>query len=153
MDVGASTGGFTSVALEYGAKLVYAVDVGTKQLHSSLQNHSKVISMEQTNILDVDFKTLEIIDFVVMDVSFVSVKKILPTLFKQTKELIVLIKPQFETGGKHLTKGVVKNQKVIKDVLDDMKNFVKSYQKEIVILEKSITKGKEGNQEFLAYIK
>ncbi len=100
LDIGASTGGFTDCALKHGARKVYAVDVGTSQLDEGLKNNPKVVSQENTNILDA--KINEKVDILVMDVSFVSIKHLLDALLRFLDDdnyLVCLIKPQFEVGN------------------------------------------------------
>jgi len=158
LDIGASTGGFTEVALENGAKKVYALDVGSDQLHPKLHQDKRVVSMEQTNFRyskASDFDDL--IDLCVTDVSFISLKLILPPL-KDVLSLngygIVLIKPQFEAGKKALNKhGVCRDKKIHKKVIDDIVGFTKDLGFQIINLCDSPILGGEGNQEYLMYIK
>ncbi len=155
LDVGASTGGFTEVALEYGAKTVYAIDVGTSQLDKTLRNNDKVISYEKTNILNVtnDFFIRETPDLIVMDVSFVSIKQIIPYIKQFSNEMIVLIKPQFESGGKHLYRGIIRDKNIRKLIVDDVVSFLKDEGLNIIGLIESPIKGKEGNIEYITYMK
>ena len=127
VDIGSSTGGFTDCALRYGAKKVYAIDVGTDQLDESLLRDSRVISLEQTNFLDLP-KFLEQIDYYVSDVSFVSIKKILEHLKRiDAKNIIILIKPQFEVNSKLLNKnGVLKNRSSHLTVLKKIFEYINS---------------------------
>ncbi|CCV64649.1 rRNA methyltransferase [Alteracholeplasma palmae J233] len=150
VDVGSSTGGFTQCALNYKAKLVYAYDVGTEQLDKSLRDHSKIILNEQTNILDV---TIPEHDIMTIDVSFTSIIPILRHISNSNKELIALIKPQFEVSPKELKKGILKNIKVEKQVIEKIVNEVNVLGYEINGFMPSIIKGKDGNQEFLIYLK
>ena len=155
LDVGASTGGFTEVALEYGASHVYAVDVGTLQLDESIRSNKRVTSYENTNILSVDesyFKSGNP-TFIVMDVSFVSIKKILPHIKGIADRMIVLIKPQFESEGKYLQKGVIKSGKHRELVLNNTLDYIKSIGLEVQELYTSPIQGKEGNIEYIVYIK
>jgi len=110
LDVGASTGGFTDCSLKNGAKLVYSVDVGTDQLSPDLLDNKKVISYEQTNILEVDesFFPKGEPTIIVIDVSFVSLRKIIPYLSKFDTEIIALIKPQFESEVKYYRNGNIR---------------------------------------------
>lgn len=151
-DIGASTGGFSDVALQSGANHVYAIDVGTLQLDESLRENPRLTSMENTNALDLkieDFK--HEIHFVVMDVSFVSIKTLLPhliSLFPKAR-FVVLIKPQFEAGKKYIGKnGIIKDKKVHEKVLEDIYYFLLSHQCSPLHMSKSKTKGKDGNQEY-----
>lgn len=157
LDIGASTGGFTDCLLQHKAKLVYAVDVGTNQLDKTLRANANVISFENYNIRNSKIEDFShIIDFIVIDVSFVSVIKVLESAFlllKNEGELIMLIKPQFETKGKHLNKrGIVKDNKIHNKVLDQVLLFAKGLGFKIIAVEKSKLKGKEGNIEYLAYL-
>lgn len=155
LDIGSSTGGFTDCALKHGAKLVYAVDVGTNQLDASLKNNNKVISMENTNIKDIkEFDNK--IDYILMDVSFVSIEYLLPSLVKFINEAIgfvCLIKPQFEVGKIKLKNGIVKDKKLYKEVLQNIINELNLYNLGINKLTISPIKGGSGNTEFLALIK
>jgi len=157
-DIGASTGGFTEVSLEYGAKKVFSIDVGQDQLHQRLVNDDRVINMEQTNfryVIDEDFDTP--IDICVTDVSFISLKLILVPIFnvlKEGGEAIVLVKPQFEAGKKHLNKhGVVRDKKIHKKVIDDIINYSKDVGFKIINIIDSPILGGDGNKEFLLYMK
>lgn len=155
LDIGSSTGGFTDCALKHGAKLVYAVDVGTNQLDSSLLNRDDVMVYEQTNILDVDsFPTK--IDYVVMDVSFVSIEHILPAVNRFITDdngFVCLIKPQFEVGKVHLKNGIVKDRTTHIKVLENVRKALEEYNLGILKLIPSPILGGSGNKEFLAYIK
>ena len=154
VDIGSSTGGFTDCSLQNGAKKVYAIDVGTNQLDSRLRKNDKVISMEETNFLDIEgFDTN--IDYYVTHVSFISVKKILFHLKKlEAKDIIILIKPQFEVENKFLNKnGVLKDRSKHLEVLKDMAIYINSIGYKIHKITPSPIKGKSGNIEYLAYIK
>ncbi len=148
LDVGSSTGGFTDYALQNGAKKVIAVDVGTKQLHPSLHGNPQIELHEQTDIRD--FNTSDKIDRIVVDVSFISLRDILPHLVKfmhPDTQLIAMMKPQFEareTGVKH--KGVIKNDAMRRKVLRDFEMWVKSL---FIIVDKadSDISGSKGNIE------
>ena len=153
LDIGASTGGFTDCALKHGAKLVYAIDVGSNQLDSSLRGNPKVISYENTNILD--FKTEVSFDFLVMDVSFVSITKILPDLLaflNENNSLVCLIKPQFETGHMKIKNGVIKDIKLHKEIINKVITFINSLGLYVNNFTYSTQKGKMGNIEYLALI-
>ena len=154
-DIGASTGGFSDVALQQGANYVYAIDVGSLQLDDSLRNNPKLKSMENTNALDLipsDFD--HTITHVVMDVSFISIKTLLPhliDLFDQAK-FVVLIKPQFEAGKKYIGKnGIVKDKKAHEKVLEDIYYFLTTNKVCVHDMTISKTKGKDGNQEYFVY--
>src|SRR5438552_3372823 len=130
LDIGASTGGFTEVLLARGARRVYAVDVGHGQLHARLRERLEVVSFEETDIRTLDPARLtEPPDLAVADVSFISLKLILPalnSLLRRPAEIIVLIKPQFEAGRTHLKKGVVRNTAVHAAVCEDVAAFAVS---------------------------
>ena len=152
LDVGASTGGFTEVLLSNGANLVFAIDVGREQLHPSLRSHPKVVSMEETDIRDFEGKRLPIRpDIVVIDVSFISLKAVLPvalTLAASPIHLLALIKPQFEAPRKHSKRGIIRNAKVHQEICDDIAAFVTSLGcTGIRVFPSSITGG-DGNIEF-----
>ncbi len=155
LDIGASTGGFTDCLLKNGAKKVYAVDVGTNQLDESLKNDSRVISMEQTDIRDL--KTEELEDKPVLsvcDVSFISLKNILPHAIKLCDEGIFLIKPQFELTSAALNKnGVVKKEKDREKALKAVLEYAKEAGYNLIKTAPSPITGKEGNIEYLMYAK
>ena len=152
VDVGSSTGGFTEVLLNYGASLVYAIDVGRGQLHPSLHGNSKIVSMEETDIRSLAGKRLEIRpDIVVIDVSFISLKHVLPAvlpLAASPMHLLALIKPQFEADRKHSKKGIIRDEIVHRSVCDDISEFAASLGcTDIKVFPSSITGG-DGNTEF-----
>ena len=158
LDIGASTGGFTDCLLLNNAKKVYALDVGTDQLHEKLKKDSRVVSIENTNFKDVNHKMIkDKIDLYVCDVSFISITTILKKLgeFDDKFTIIILYKPQFEVGKANLNaKGVVKNSKVLIESLNKFKMFLDSLN--IGILNYSfspIMGNKEGNVEYLFYLK
>ncbi len=148
LDVGSSTGGFTECSLKYGANKVYAVDVGTLQLHSKLREDSRVVSIENTNILKIE-KFAEKIDLIVIDVSFVSITKLLGHLKKFSKNMIILIKPQFESGGLELKNGILKSKKMHKQILLQLEKYFATLNLSIKNLTYSPIKGKDGNIEYL----
>jgi 23S rRNA (cytidine1920-2'-O)/16S rRNA (cytidine1409-2'-O)-methyltransferase len=161
-DVGASTGGFTDFALQNGAKKVYAIDVGYGQLDKKLRDDKRVINMERTNIRNIN-ELPEKIDIFVIDVSFISLKKILPqviTVNKNSKlkiknyDVVALIKPQFEVGKKIADKykGVIKDKKIQEEVLEDIKKFAQDLDYIIKGVTTSPIKGAKGNAEFLLYL-
>ena len=155
LDIGSSTGGFTDCSLKHGAKLVYSVDVGTDQLDKSLLNRDDVIVYEQTNILDVESLPTPI-DFIVMDVSFVSIEVILPAVDRFLTDdngFVCLIKPQFEVGKVHMKNGIVKDRTTHIKVIQNVSNYLKQYNMGILKLIPSPILGGSGNKEFLAYIK
>jgi 23S rRNA (cytidine1920-2'-O)/16S rRNA (cytidine1409-2'-O)-methyltransferase len=127
LDVGASTGGFTEVLLANGASLVFAIDVGRGQLHPSLRDHSRIVSMEETDIRQLEGKRLPARpDIVVIDVSFISLKAVLPvalSLAAAPMHLLALIKPQFEAERKHSKHGIIRNAMVHQEICDDITEF------------------------------
>lgn len=158
MDIGASTGGFTDCMLQNGAAKVYAVDVGTNQLHESLASDPRVISMEQTNIRYLTSSELsQKISFASMDVSFISLTKILMSvknLLEEKGEVVCLIKPQFEAGKDKLNKkGVVKDKSVHRGVLQEVLTYAIQCGFHVAGIDYSPIKGPEGNIEYLAYLK
>jgi 23S rRNA (cytidine1920-2'-O)/16S rRNA (cytidine1409-2'-O)-methyltransferase len=152
LDVGASTGGFTEVLLANGASLVFAIDVGRDQLHPSLRSHPRVVSMEETDIRDFEGKRLPARpDVVVIDVSFISLKSVLPvalSLAAAPMSLLALIKPQFEAQRKHSKRGIIRNAMVHQEICDDITAFAASLGcTDIQVFPSSITGG-DGNIEF-----
>lgn len=153
LDIGASTGGFTDVALQNGAAKVVAVDVGSNQLHDKIKNHPNVESYENLNILDYD--TNYKFDYLVMDVSFVSIKTIIPNLLKFLDEnnyLIALIKPQYEIGKVKVKNGIVKDKKIHENVINDVISFINNLDLNVNNLTVSPITGKMGNKEYLILI-
>lgn len=161
-DAGASTGGFTDCLLQNGAKKVYAVDVGYGQLAWKIRNDERVKVIEKTNIKNCLFEEIydegdEIADLLVMDVSFISIEKVLPNLKTllnpNSQELICLIKPQFEAGKNLVDKGgVVKEKRTHIDVINNVILFAKSIDYNIIDLTFSSIKGPSGNIEYLIYL-
>jgi 23S rRNA (cytidine1920-2'-O)/16S rRNA (cytidine1409-2'-O)-methyltransferase len=153
LDVGASTGGFTEVLLARRARRVYAVDVGRGQLHARLRERPEVVSLEETDIRTFDPARLpDPPDLAVADVSFISLKLILPALnplLRRPAELIALIKPQFEAGRKHLKKGVVRDAAVHATACEDIAAFAISGGWTVAGIIPSPIAGGEGNKEFL----
>ena len=156
LDIGASTGGFTDVCLQNGAKKVYAVDTGKDQLDKKLQADKRVVNLERTNYLNLDVSQFQV-DFVVIDVSFVSITKLIKKLSTDFEkvEIVALIKPQFEVGidyaKKH--KGIIKDEKIHKKVLENVKKCFKNANFSILGETMSSIKGGDGNTEFLLYLK
>lgn len=148
LDIGSSTGGFTDYSLRHGAKKVFAVDVGTDQLHPSLRPNPKIALYEKTDIRD--FYADEAIDIIVGDVSFISLREILPhvveNLMNTNTMLVAMVKPQFEAGRHQVNKGIIKNDKVRRQILSDFEDWAKKY---FVILDKkdSEVAGSKGNLE------
>ena len=158
MDIGASTGGFTDCMLQNGAVKVYAVDVGYGQLAWSLRNDPRVISKERTNVRYITSDQIpEPLDLAVMDLSFISVKLILPAvcpLLKDDAAVVCLIKPQFEAGREEVgKKGVVRDPKVHLEVLESFLDFVPGAGFTVMGLDYSPIKGPEGNIEYLGYLR
>lgn len=157
MDIGASTGGFTDCMLQNGAKKVFAVDVGYGQFAWKLRQDPRVVCMERTNIRYVtDEQIGEKLDFASIDVSFISLTKVLPVAFNLLKddgEVVALIKPQFEAGREQVgKKGVVRDSNVHKEVIEKIIDFSKSIGFCVKNLSFSPIKGPEGNIEFLLYL-
>jgi 23S rRNA (cytidine1920-2'-O)/16S rRNA (cytidine1409-2'-O)-methyltransferase len=152
LDVGASTGGFTEVLLANGAAIVFAIDVGREQLHPSLRGHPKVVSMEETDIRDFEGKRLPARpDIVVIDVSFISLKAVLPValaLAAAPMHLLALIKPQFEGRRKHSKRGIIRNAMVHQEICDDIASFASSLGCTDIQVFPSPIKGGDGNVEF-----
>src|SRR6201996_4433466 len=152
LDVGASTGGFTEVLLANGAAMVFSIDVGTSQLHPSLQNHPKIISMEQTDIRTLEGRRLpQRPDVVVIDVSFISLKAVLPvalSLAAAPTSLLALIKPQFEATQKHSKHGIIRDAAVHGQVCDDIAAFAASLGCRDIEVFPSPIAGGDGNLEF-----
>ena len=158
MDFGASTGGFTDCMLQNGAKKVYAVDVGYGQFAWKLRSDERVVNMERTNIRYVTPKDIgEPIDFASIDVSFISLKLVLPAaynLLSPDGEIVALIKPQFEAGkGQVGKKGVVRDKNIHFDVIRGVLDFATENGFMLLGLSFSPIKGPEGNIEYLAYLR
>lgn len=148
LDVGSSTGGFTDYALQHGATRVWAVDVGTEQLHPSLRQDVRIELHEKTDIRD--FLLDEKPDVVVMDVSFISLREILPHIAKhlsgKSTQIVAMLKPQFEAGRHQANKGVIKNDSVRRQILKEFEDWSRQY---FVIQNKrdSEVAGAKGNRE------
>jgi 23S rRNA (cytidine1920-2'-O)/16S rRNA (cytidine1409-2'-O)-methyltransferase len=157
LDVGVSTGGFTQVLLERGAKLVYSVDVGKGVLDLKLRNDHRVILMEETNARYLEPSQFEQKpELATIDVSFISLKIILPpikSILDINGEILSLIKPQFEAKPEHLRKGILTDEKVQREILDDIKDFAVSIGLKPLVLTPSKIKGAKGNQEFFLLLK
>jgi 23S rRNA (cytidine1920-2'-O)/16S rRNA (cytidine1409-2'-O)-methyltransferase len=157
LDVGASTGGFTDCLLQHGAARVYAVDVGYGQLAWQLRQDSRVVPIERMNIRNMPLNLLpEPVDLVTIDVSFISLKIVVPAVVKFTRKparIIALIKPQFEVGkGKVGKGGVVRDPLQHESVIDDMNRFFKDTGWNSVAVVPSPILGPSGNREFLIYL-
>lgn len=147
LDVGSSTGGFTDFALKHGATKVFAVDVGTKQMHPSLRRNGRIELHEKTDIRD--FNPKKPIDIVVMDVSFISLREILPhihSIVGPETQIVAMVKPQFEAGKEQVNKGVIKNDSIRRTILKEFEQWTKQL---FVIIDKrdSDVAGAKGNQE------
>ena len=152
LDVGSSTGGFTEVLLANGAELVFAVDVGRAQLHPSLRGHPRIVSMEQTDIRKFEGRRLPVRpDIVVIDVSFISLKAVLPvalSLAAAPTHLLALIKPQFEAQGVRSKGGIIRDAAVHTKICDEIAAFAaKLGCTDVRVFPSSITGG-DGNAEF-----
>lgn len=154
LDIGASTGGFTECCLNHGAKKVYALDVGHLQLADSLKKDDRVVEMEGRNARELKKDWFEDdIDFICMDVSFISSELILEPVFSQIlpQHLAILVKPQFELDPSRLNKnGIVKNEKDRLKAIEKVENFIRKYYKEVKLIDSPI-KGRQGNQEAILY--
>ena len=147
LDVGSSTGGFTDYALQHGARKVYAIDVGTDQLHPSLHANPKIELHEKTDIRD--FTPDTPIDIVVIDVSFISIREILPhiaSIITPASAVLAMVKPQFEAGKQQINKGVIKNDSTRREILRDFETWAKQY---FLIVDKADSEvaGSKGNKE------
>lgn len=157
MDIGASTGGFTDCMLQNGAKKVYSVDVGHGQLAWKLRNDKRVICMEKTNFRYMTPEEItDRLDFASVDVSFISLDKILPpayALLKPEAEMVCLIKPQFEAGKENVgKKGVVRDPQIHREVIEKVFAFTLAEGFEILNLDFSPIRGPEGNIEYLMHL-
>ncbi len=158
LDIGASSGGFTDCLLQRGAKKVYAIDVGYGQLAWKLRQDSRVVVKEKTHVKDLkkeDFK--ERIDLIVIDVSFISLLKVIPFILKilnSSPHVLALIKPQFEAGRQEVPSGgVIKNEAQRKKIVDKVCEALRGLSLEIIGLYPSKIKGGEGNQEYFVLLK
>lgn len=155
LDVGSSTGGFTDFALQHGAVKVIAVDVGTEQLHPSLRSDTRIELHEKTDIRDfaiswAEDKTKEKIDIIVADVSFISLRYIMPSLkilSGPNTSLIMMCKPQFEAGKEQINKGIIKNSSIRRKILGEFETWLTS--NKFIILDKADSRvsGTKGNTE------
>ena len=152
LDVGASTGGFAEVLLARGARRVYAVDVGTGQLHPRLRERPEIVSMEETDIRTLDPAALtEPPSIVTIDVSFISLKLVLPAalaLAARPADVVALIKPQFEVPRPENRKGIVRSAEVHRRVCADIESVAASLGLERIMLCESAITGGDGNREF-----
>ena len=157
MDIGASTGGFTDCMLQNGAKKVYSVDVGYGQLAWKLRNDDRVVNMERTNIRYLDKRLIEeSVSFISIDVSFISLKLVLPVAYDvlfENGELVALVKPQFEAGREEVgKKGVIRDINIHRKVISNTINTASEIGFSVIDLDFSPIKGPEGNIEFLLYL-
>lgn len=157
LDVGASTGGFTDCLLQQGARKIYAVDVGYGQLAWKLRNDPRVVVVERTNIRHLPFETVgESVDLVTIDVSFISLRIVVPAVLKFTKEngaVLALIKPQFEVGKGQVGKGgVVRNPVLHQQVIDELTAFFKRASLTVSGVIDSPISGPKGNKEFFIFL-
>lgn len=148
LDVGSSTGGFTQYALKQGAVKVIAVEVGTNQLHPSLRMDERIELHEQTDIRDINVLSTPA-DIIVMDVSFVSLRQILPSVAKlvtKRAEIVAMVKPQFEVSSSVKHKGVIKNDRMRRDILQDFETWTRQ---DFVVIHKADSEvtGAKGNRE------
>ena len=156
MDIGASTGGFTDCMLQNGACKVFSVDVGYGQFAWKLRTDERVVCMERTNIRYVTPDDIgELLDFASIDVSFISLKKIMPAtlnLLKESGEVVALIKPQFEAGREKVgKKGVVREKETHKEVVYGIVDYLLEQDLNVLGVNYSPIKGPEGNREYLVY--
>ena len=154
IDLGSSTGGFTDVLIQSGAEKVYAVDVGTNQLHEKLKKNTKVVSLEKTNARYLTKEIVsELIEIMVCDVSFISLKKVIEPnlhLLKNESFIITLIKPQFESKKNETKKGVVRDSKIHQRICNEISDwFEKECNCKVLSIIESPIKGPKGNIEFL----
>ncbi len=153
LDIGASTGGFSDVLLREGAKKIYAVDVGSDQLHPSLRKRREIVSLEKTDVRKISPDAFDPRpDLVVIDVSFISLRLVLPKaseLSAPKADLIALIKPQFEAGKKHLKKGIVRDPAVHRSVCEEIIAATATLGWEVTGVMASPVTGGDGNREFL----
>lgn len=157
LDIGSSTGGFTEIALERGADKVIAVEKGTNQMKAPLRYDSKVELHEKTDIFDFELSEDKKPDVIVADVSFLSLTKILKyakvELSRRNTEYLVMLKPQFEADESQLVKGVVKNEKIRRDIIKRFEQWLKRNDFIIVNKRDNVLAGKNGNVERFYYLR
>lgn len=150
LDVGSSTGGFTDYALQHGAIKVYAVDVGTDQLHPNLRDDERVELHEKTDIRDFTLPEEERPEIIVIDVSFISLREVLPhiaqSLANRQTQIVAMVKPQFEAGKNQANKGVIKNDSMRRQILKDFEQWAREF---FIVCDKrdSEVAGAKGNRE------
>lgn len=155
VDIGASTGGFTDCMLQSGAAKVFAVDVGRDQLHDRLRNDSRVVSLEQTDIRDFEISKfgVEGADFIGTDVSFISLRLIIPHIYRLLKDggkAVALIKPQFEAGRENLSRnGIVRSESVRLKCVENIRRFAEQCGFNVIGITQSPILGGSGNMEYL----
>lgn len=157
-DLGASTGGFCQVLLEKGVRKIYAVDIGTAQLHPSIAADDRIVNMEHTNARYITEDTFpEPVEVITADLSFISVQLVLPAIFQTLTncgEAVILVKPQFEAGPAYLNKnGVVTDRKVHRQILIDVAAFSENLGFSVSGIQFSGLAGESGNREYLLYLK
>lgn len=158
LDIGASTGGFTQVLLENGASKVYCVDVGSKQLHTKIDEDPRTVNLEKTHVRELTPRLVpELVDGCVIDVSFISLEKIFPFIhvfMKADAWVIALVKPQFEVGKKNVGKGgIVRDKNLYPEVIESVKEYARLNQLVFKELIDSPILGGDGNREFLMLLK
>jgi 23S rRNA (cytidine1920-2'-O)/16S rRNA (cytidine1409-2'-O)-methyltransferase len=158
IDLGASTGGFTEVLISKNVKKVYCVDVGTNQLHPKLKELPQIVNLEKTHVRDLTNKLIpERVDGLVVDVSFISLEKVIPfvhTFLNEFSPAILLIKPQFEVGRVSLNKhGIVTDSKLYPEIIERIKRMCELNQLQFIGSIESPILGGEGNREFLGYFR
>lgn len=146
MDIGSSTGGFTECSLSFGAKHVYAYDVGKGQMSPTLRTDARITLKEETNILDV---IPNVVDIILIDVSFTSIKPIIKHVRDYGFMFVLLYKPQFEVGRSYVKQGIVKDASIVSKSLKEFTEFLNEEGIIIKHIKPSAIKGKKGNQEYL----
>jgi 23S rRNA (cytidine1920-2'-O)/16S rRNA (cytidine1409-2'-O)-methyltransferase len=156
LDAGLSTGGFTDCLLQRGAKKVYGVDVGYGQVHEKIRNDSRVVVMERTNLRELK-SVGEVVDLVTLDLSFISILKVMDAVnavLKQQGQLITLIKPQFEAERRNVGRGgIVSDPAVHQAVIERVTKGIIAHGFELIGITESPIEGATGNKEFLAYFR
>ncbi len=156
IDVGSSTGGFTDFLLQNNIKKVYSIDVGTGQFSEKLKNDNRVVLLEKTDIRNIE-KLPEYADLAVVDVSFISLELVLPSivkLLKESSEIITLVKPQFEVGRENISKGgIVKDEGAKIFILEKIKILAQKLGLKVIGEILSPIKGGDGNEEYFLYLK
>lgn len=155
-DIGSSTGGFSDCAIQNNVKEIYAIDVGSNQFDTSLRNNRKIHLFENTDFRDIDISILKDVNIVTIDVSFISVTKLMPkiAMLPNCTEIVCLVKPQFECGKEIADKykGIINNKGVHKDVIEKLKKEFAKIGFMAIGLTESPIKGGSGNTEYLLYL-